>query len=161
MQKVRFDAKAEPSLKNEDLYANTWKYSFIHNFKVHYKVSVLQALANKIDISIPSSSPGLPPVQRVLDEFNQRMQLGNVSRNDKGRKSAISYHVTDIEYKESIALQEANSLPEVAPLPRPPMLIRAMPAGQLEGPLYCNQCGSKLPDDSKYCNRCGSAVVIG
>lgn len=119
MQKFKFDARLGPTTENTDFYNSSWKYSFVHNYKVHYKQSVIQALANKVDISLPSSTPQMPSTQQVMEEFNQRMQMGNVARNAVRRFSQVSYHVTNIEYKESFAFYDAQTAPRAPPAPPP------------------------------------------
>ena len=148
-----------PTSETGDLYNFSWKYSFVHNFKVHYKQSVLQALANKVDVSLSSDSPRMPSTQQVMEEFNQRMQMGNVARNKVRRFSQVSYHVTNVEYKESFAFYDPQTAPRAPPTQPPaPMSVPAQ-AGQNLGLLFCRNCGAQLPSDSKFCNRCGTPVV--
>jgi hypothetical protein len=90
-----------------------WEYT--HNFKVHYKSSGLQVLASKLDLSIPSDTPELPSHIEVEAAANARLQgstfsiqkSGTVFSSTLGRFGkkdlAFSYHITDAEYKESIA----------------------------------------------------------
>jgi hypothetical protein len=172
LQKYKFDARIGPMSQNGNLYTSPWKYSFVHNFKVHYKVSMLQALANKIDVSISSTTPQIPSTQVVMEEFNQRMKLGNVTREARGRFSAASYHVTNIEYKESFAFYDPNTAPSAPPpsqiqqVQQAPRALSAEsqypPLGLSQdttGPIFCRNCGARLPSDSKFCNKCGTAVT--
>jgi len=159
VQKFKFDARLGSTTDNADFYNSSWKYSFVHNFKVHYKQSVLQALASKVDVSISSNNPQIPSTQQVMDEFNQRMQMGNVARNAVRRFSQVSYHVTNIEYKESFAFYDPQTAPRAPPTtPQAPVSAPAQ-AGQNFGQLFCRNCGANLPSDSKFCNRCGTPVV--
>ncbi|HEV2138110.1 MAG TPA: zinc ribbon domain-containing protein [Nitrososphaerales archaeon] len=159
MQKLKFDARMGPTANNGDLYSSSWRYSFVHNFKVHFKVSILQALANKIDVSISSSTPQIPPTQQVMEEFNQRMQLGNVTRNVRQRFSATSYHVTNIEYKESFAFYDPQTAPRAPPAPALAPMVAPALAGSSAGSMYCRSCGTQLPVDSRFCNKCGTPVA--
>jgi hypothetical protein len=158
MQKYKFDARAGQTAEYSDLYANPWKYSFVHNFKVHFKVSIIQALANKVDISISSTTPQIPTMQQVMDEFNQRMQLGNAAQQRRVRFSAASYHVTNIEYKESFAFYDPN-MARQAP---PQVQAVSAPMGSSEivaGSAYCRSCGARMSADSRFCAKCGTAVT--
>lgn len=111
--KIEFDARKELPKELKDNISG-WEYT--HNFKVHYKSSGLQVLASKLDLSIPSDTPELPSHQEVEEAANARLQ-GSTYTITKGRSSllgnplgrlgkkdlAFSYHITDAEYKESIA----------------------------------------------------------
>ncbi len=111
--KIEFDARKELPKEIKD-NASGWEYT--HNFKVHYKSSGIQILASKLDLSIPSDTPELPSHQEVEEAANARLQgttftitkgsrgllgtpLGRLGKKDL----AFSYHITDAEYKESIA----------------------------------------------------------
>jgi ribosomal protein L40E len=163
LQKFKFDAQAGPTSNNQDFYTNSWRYSFVHNFKVHYKQSVLQALANKADVSISSATPQIPSTQQVMDEFNQRMQMGNVAReNLRKRFSSVSYHVTNIEYKESFAFYDSQTAPKAPPRPQPEPVVQVVTpvaSAQSSSSMFCTQCGAQLPAGSRFCNRCGSPVA--
>jgi len=102
--KVEFDAQTGPTEPTADLHQNPQKYSFVHNFKVHYKRGALQALASKLDVSITSSSPQLPSMQEVTKEFHRRMASSLPLSNTRVRYGNASYHITNVEYKESIAM---------------------------------------------------------
>jgi ribosomal protein L40E len=159
MQKFKFDTRLGSTSNSADFYDNSWRYSFVHNFKVHYKQSILQALANKVDISLSSNNPNMPSTQQVMEEFNQRMQMGNVARNVVRRFSQVSYHVTNIEYKESFAFYDPQTAPRAPPAPPPSPMPAPVQSGPNFGKLYCRNCGAQLPSDSKFCNRCGTTVV--
>lgn len=143
MQKFKFNAQHGPDDSANDFFNNPQKYSFVHNFKIHYKRGILQVLANKLDVSITSKSPQLPSAQQVADEFNQRMKATVVVSNTRRRYSEASFHITNVEYKESFAFFDPH------------------PAGQqVTGqPIFCRMCGAQLPSDSKFCNNCGSPVI--
>jgi hypothetical protein len=110
--KIEFDARKELPKEIKDNIAG-WEYT--HNFKVHYKSSGLQILASKLDLSIPSDTPELPSHQDVEAAANARLQgstfaiqkSGTVFSSTLGRLGkkdlTFSYHITDAEYKESIA----------------------------------------------------------
>ena len=149
-KKVKFDARNPP----QRFLENPQGYSFIHNFKVHYKRGVLQPLANKMDVSINSQSPELPTPQLVTNEFNQRMIMSVAHSNTKQRFDSASYHITNIEYKESFALafSYGNSAPVAIPVRQP-----ANPPDN--NFVFCKNCGNKLSADSKFCNKCGASVV--
>jgi len=164
LQKLKFDARTGPVSSSSDFYDNPWKYSFVHNFKVHYKRGVLQALANKLDISISTSTADVPSMQDVLNEFNERMKASMLVSNTKERFSQASYHVTQVEYKESFAFHDPKAGPRMAPqwsqdqfspLPAPHMMI----GGQVQPALYCRKCGASLPADSAFCNKCGERII--
>jgi hypothetical protein len=110
--KIEFDARKEFPKEIKDNITG-WEYT--HNFKVHYKSSGIQILASKLDLSIPSDSPKLPSHQEVEAAANARLQgstfaiqkSGTISSSTLGRFGkkdlAFSYHITDAEYKETIA----------------------------------------------------------
>jgi len=144
-KKVKFDARNPPQRFLENLQG----YSFVHNFKVHYKRGVLQPLANKMDVSINSPSAELPTPQLVTNEFNQRMIMSVAHSNTKQRFDSASYHITNIEYKESLALAfNFSSRPVAIPVEQPG-----------DNFVFCSNCGNKLSADSKFCNKCGASVV--
>jgi len=148
-KKVKFDARYPP----ERFLKNSQRYSFVHNFKVHYKRGVLQPLANKMDVSINSSSPQLPSPQLVTNEFNQRMIMSVAHSDTKQRFDSASYHITNIEYKESFALAFNFGGGVSVPIP-----VR-QPADQPDSTfVFCRSCGNKLSADSKFCNKCGTSV---
>lgn len=103
--KIEFDARHPP----KQILQNQQSYSYVHNFKVHFKRSALQMLANKIDVSVNTDSHTIPPPQLVTNEFNNRMILGAAHTNTKRRFNPSSFHITNIEYKESIALSYSMS----------------------------------------------------
>ena len=151
MQKVKFDARIGSNDQTADFYQNSWKYSFTHNFKVHYKRGVLQALANKLDITISSASPEIPSTQQVMDEFNERMKASIIKSDTRSRYSEASYHVTQVEYKESLAFYD----PQMAPKEPPTQTFSPQPSGSF----FCRKCGTSLPPDSKFCKKCGTQVI--
>lgn len=161
MQKLKFDARQGRTDYSKDMCDNPWKYSFTHNFKVHFKRSIIQALANKLDISISSAGAEMPSTNDVMAEFNQRMKASIVVSDTRHRFSESSYHVTQIEYKESFAFYD----PQMASQRPPPAPPRAQTLGPQSVPasvsdsLYCRNCGGRLPADSKFCNKCGTQVA--
>jgi len=155
-KRIKFDARLGPVTGQTELYQNPRAYSFVHNFKVHYKRGVLQALANKIDVSISSSGPQLPEMQQVTEEFNKRMTMTVAVSNTRQRYSLASFHVTTIEYKESFAL----------PAPSYSYGPASNPMGRLtttenrsSASIFCSACGKQLQADSKFCNACGRPVA--
>jgi hypothetical protein len=147
-----------------DFYDNSWKYSFVHNFKVHYKRGILQPLANKLDISLSTSTADMPSTQGVMNEFNERMKASIVVSNTRHRFSEASYHVTQIEYKESFAFYDPQTAPRMTPQQTqrqfrpslaPPMLV----GNQVQPALFCRRCGGSLPVDSAFCAQCGERIV--
>ncbi len=164
MQKLKFDARTGAASSSSDFYDNPWKYSFVHNFKVHYKRGVLQALANKLDISISTSTADVPSMQDVLNEFNERMKASMLVSNTKERFSQASYHVTQVEYKESFAFHDPKTAPRMAPQQSqgqfsPPAAPRMIAGGQVQPTLFCRKCGASLPADSAFCNKCGERII--
>src|SRR5271166_5549191 len=111
-KKVKFDARNPP----QRFVENPQGYSFVHNFKVHYKRGILQPLANKMDVSINSQSPQLPAPQLVTNEFNQRMIMSVAHTDTKQRFDSASYHITNVEYKESFALAFNYGAPVAIPV---------------------------------------------
>ncbi len=102
-KKIEFDARS--GLNVDDL----GNFSFVHNFKVHWKRSGLQMLANKLDISVISESSALPSYVDVAKEFNARMLNSVMHTDTRGRFSLPSYHITNIEYKESLAMRKFSA----------------------------------------------------
>jgi hypothetical protein len=151
MRKLKFDARVGSTDQTVDLYNNSWKYSFAHNFKVHFKRGVMQALANKLDITIGSATPDIPSAQSVIDEFNERMRSSIVKSDTRDRYSEASYHVTQVEYKESFAFYDPKAVAK--PPPRPTDSL------QTSSSLFCRKCGASLSPDSLFCNKCGTKVV--
>ena len=154
--KVEFDAQISPTERTADLHQNPQKYSFVHNFKVHYKRGALQALASKLDVSITSSSPQLPSMQEVTEEFHRRMASSLPLSNTRVRYGNASYHITNVEYKESIAMF----------LPQSYQQTSTQVAGtgqtlqqQAVGNIFCRNCGNSLPLSSRFCNKCGTPVA--
>jgi len=143
-----------PTDLNGDLYNIPSKYSFVHNFKVHCKRGVMQALANKLDISITATNPQLPSTQQVMDEFNERMKSSIIVSNTMRRYAAASYHVTQVEYKESFAFYDPKMAPQAIP-----QAASTQPSSPSSPSLYCRKCGAALPSDSKFCNKCGTPVA--
>jgi hypothetical protein len=140
-----------PTDRTGDFYSNPLKYSFSHNFKVHFKRGILQALANKLDITISSTTPEIPSTQQVMDEFNQRMKSSIIVSNTRHRYSEASYHVTQIEYKESFAFYDPQMASRAPP--------RQVVSPQSSRSIFCRNCGASLRDDSKFCDKCGTQVV--
>lgn len=101
----------------------------------------LQPLANKLDISVSSSTPDLPQSQFVVDEFNRRMTASVFSSDTKERYSSASYHITNVEYKESMAI----------PLPSYQIpsgtALTAQAQQQLTNSIFCSSCGTKLAEN--------------
>jgi len=148
-KKVKFDARHPP----QRFLENPQGYSFVHNFKVHYKRGILQPIANKMDVSINSQSPELPPPQLVTNEFNQRMVMSVAHSDTKQRFDSASYHITNVEYKESFALAyNYKSNVPVAISVTPPV----NPSDNSF--VFCRSCGNKLTVDSKFCNKCGTSI---
>ena len=111
-KKIEFNARIKLPKEIIENIAN-WEYT--HSFKVHYKSSGLQILASKLDLSVPSDTPKLPSHNEVEMLANERLQGstftlqkgGTVSSSTFGRFGkkdlTFSFHITHIEYKESIA----------------------------------------------------------
>ena len=149
--RIEFDATRGPTERTADLYENPQSYSFIHNYKVHFKRSALQMVANKIDISVGSRSSQLPGHEEVVNQFNDRALVAMA--NPRTRIS--SYHITNVEYKESIAMPlPENQRSRAPPLTQPAPVSEV---GEMEF-VYCLGCGSRLPFDSRFCNKCGLTV---
>lgn len=111
--KIEFDARKElpEEIKNN---IDGWEYT--HNFKVHYKSSGLQVLASKLDLSICSDSPTLPSHKEVEEAANARLQGSTFSIQHSGittgrlgkKDLTFSYHITNAEYKETIAFRKGH-----------------------------------------------------
>jgi hypothetical protein len=152
-KKIEFDGRQGPTEKTSDLYQNPQDYSFIHNYKVHFKRGTLQVLANKVDISVTTSSPQLPSPQQVTEEFQKRMTASVVVSDTRKRYSEVSFHITDVEYKQSIALPLPKSYGVRTPS------VRSASNGGEGSPIICRSCGYPPPSGSKFCNKCGAAVA--
>jgi hypothetical protein len=158
-KKIKFNAQRGPEVGQEDLFQNPQAYTFVHNFKVHYKRGVLQALANKTDVSINSSSPQLPDLQLVNDEFNRRMTATVVVSDTRRRYAEVSFHITNTEYKESFAIPKPAGYyqPSTSPsIISTTAMTQPGPRGQS---IFCSGCGNRLPPESKFCNICGHQVT--
>ena len=141
-KKIEYDARKPP----KELLQSPQNYSYVHNFKVHFKSSALQVLANKLDVSVNTDSPSLPCLQLVTSEFNNRMIVANAHTNTRVRFDASSFHITNIEYKESIALKYSVSK-------------NSMPQPQVaDESAFCPSCGNQLVSGSKFCNKCGTQL---
>ncbi len=166
MEKLKFDARMGRTNLTYDFYDNPWKYSFVHNFKIHYKRGILQALANKLDISLSTSTADMPSTQSAMNEFNDRMKASIVVSSTRQRFSAASYHVTQIEYKESFAFYDPQMAPRMAPPQQQaqrqflPSTASPMSIGnQMQPALFCRRCGAGLQSDSAFCAQCGERVI--
>lgn len=149
-KKIEFDARNPNDSRAVEIFQNPNAYSYVHNYKVHYKRGALQALANKLDISVSSSSPDLPQSQFVVDEFNRRMTASVFSSDTRGRYSSASYHITNVEYKESMAIP----MPSYQ-VPSSSNALTTQTQQQLTEFAFCSSCGNKMPAGSKFCNNCG------
>ncbi len=105
--KVVFDARRPP----EEILQNSGAYSYVHNFKVCYKASKIQAKGSKIDTSICSESPQIPSQEEVELQFNQQMIMP--SNNAKLRTPyglVTSFRIINVEYKESLGKKQDASI---------------------------------------------------
>jgi len=152
--KVEFDATRGPARGSADVFENPQNYTFIHNYKVHFKSSSLQMVANKLDISVSSRSHLLPPQEEVVNQFNNKTLVAMANP----RMKMPSYHITNIEYKESIAMlipeNQRSFGPQLAQLAQPAAVLQIQDSQFI----FCRNCANRLPADSKFCNKCGSAV---
>ena len=106
--KIEFDARKQLP---KEIAGKEAEWDYVHNFKVHYKSSGIQLLASKLDLSIPSDVPTLPSRPDVEAAANARLQGTTFSINKGGsgigrfgkKDLVFSYHITESEYKESIA----------------------------------------------------------
>jgi hypothetical protein len=133
-EKVKFDARQPP----QEFLQYPQNYSFVHNFKVHFKSSVIQALANKVDVSVNTDSPSMPSPQLVTNEFNSRMIMSNAHTDNRLKRNANSFHITNIEYKESMALGYSMSNNSIPRQPQP-----------------------QVVSSSAFCTNCGNQVALG
>ena len=85
------------------------------------------------------------------------MKASVVVSDTKHRFSEASYHVTQVEYKESFAFYDPQMTQQ--PTPTPQMTPAASLAPSASGAVFCRSCGTKLPADSKFCNKCGTQVA--
>jgi zinc ribbon protein len=143
--KIKFDARHPP----REVLEAPQSFQYVHNFKVHFKRGVLQVLANKMDVSVNSTSPQLPPLQAVTDEFNRRMVMSDAHTNTSRRYDPSSFHITNIEYKESMGLAYSNV---AITAPQAPELRTGSQSG------YCRNCGNPIVPNSKFCNVCGARL---
>lgn len=143
--KIEFDARQPP----QQIMESPQSFQYVHNFKVHFKRGALQALANKVDVSIDSSSYQMPSIQEVTKAFNERMVMSNTVSNTRQRFSASSFHITNIEYKESMALTYSMS----GSMPQAPQQLVTQSASS-----FCRNCGSPAQADSKFCQKCGTQL---
>ena len=143
--KIEFNAENPP----QEIMDNPQGFSYIHNFKVHFKASRIQAIATKMDVSVNSSSPEIPDNDEVTAQFNNRMAM--LMNNPRMNLRLASSHITMIEYKETIAMpvRAGQRTPVAVPIQTPS-------EGQS---IFCRNCGNKLPADSKFCNKCGQPVA--
>jgi hypothetical protein len=149
--KIEFDARQPP----QGILQNPQSYQFVHNFKVHFKRGALQALANKVDVSVNSASPQIPSIQLVTDEFNNRMTMSNAHSNTRQRFSESSFHITNIEYKESMALSYSMSNFS-QPQQEPQQYAQQQVVTQS---VFCRNCGKQMNSDAKFCNKCGNQIA--
>jgi hypothetical protein len=149
--KIEYDATRGPSERTADLYQNPQNYSFIHNYKVHFKRSSLQVVANKIDISVASSSFQPPPHEEVVSQFNNKTLVAMANP----RMKMPSYHITNVEYKESLALPVLEAQ---RPLRSQASQLTAQLQALEESSTHCVMCGTGLPPDSRFCNKCGATL---
>ena len=149
--KIEFDATRGPSEKTADLYENPQNYSFIHNYKVHFKRSSLQMVANKIDISVASSTVQPPGHEEVVNQFNNKTLVAMANP----RMRMPSYHITNIEYKESLALPVLEARRFLQPATSQ---LTAQVQALEESSIYCYNCRNNLPPDSRFCNKCGATL---
>lgn len=145
---IEFDARKPP----EEILSNPQSFSYVHNFKVHYKHSSLQLLADKLDVSVSTKTPQVPPGNWVMNEFNWRMKK---SRNRRGSRQGYdpnSYHVTNIEYTESLATRfDFQNATSVKSVPAQKVMVQAAST-------YCPSCGGAISAESKFCSKCGTAL---
>ena len=141
--KIEFTADRPP----REISENPRDYSYVHNFKVHFKTSRVQMIATKMDISISSEDPETPTNQLVTSQFNQQMMMILNNPNLRTSKDKFpSYHITMIEYKESIAMPTGKSRRAISD------------STQGEKFTICSNCENKLPSESSFCNKCGQSV---
>ncbi|MDG6904619.1 MAG: zinc ribbon domain-containing protein [Nitrososphaerota archaeon] len=136
-KKTKFDANQPPP----EFAQNPRNYSFVHNFQVFFKKSSLQIIEDKVDISITSKYPQLPPSHWVTDRFNQRRHYG-------------SFHITNIKYKESFAFSygvDSNTAGRRSPTSTAQVVVNS------SGFKFCTKCGARLSAASKFCNSCGAS----
>lgn len=145
--KIEFDAENPP----QEIIDNPQGFSYIHNFKVHFKTSRIQAIATKMDVSVNSSSPEIPDNDQVTAQFNNRMAM--LMNNPRMNLRLASSHITMIEYKETIAMPIRAGQRSSVTVP-----VQANAPSNSEF-IFCRNCGNKLPADSKFCNKCGQSVA--
>ena len=147
-KKVKFDARQPP----QDLQGYR-DYSFVHNFKVRYKKSSLQIFENEVAVSITSSSARLPSPETVSRQFNRQLPY---------RERHSSFHITNIEYKESVAMSygmKKSPVPITVSLNQPhnPTISNSTnPPTTISGFMFCKKCGTRLEASSRFCKSCGA-----
>ena len=107
-RKVVFDARRPP----EEILRNSGAYSYVHNFKVHYKASKIQAKGSKIDTSVCSESPQIPSQEEVELQFNRQMMI-MPSSNAKFQTPyglITSFRILNVEYRESLGMKQDMSI---------------------------------------------------
>lgn len=148
-KKIKFDARQPP----QDLQGYR-EYSFVHNFKVRYKKSILQIIENEVAVSITSSSAHLPSPETVSRQFNRQLPY---------RERHSSHHITSIDYKESFAMSygiKKTPVPITVPVNQPhnPAVSHSTSSSitTISGFMFCTKCGTRLEASSRFCKSCGA-----
>jgi hypothetical protein len=155
-KKFEFDAQS-PQTAPPDILVNPQNYSYFHNYKVHFKASGLQILANKTDVSVTSSSPNMPSMQEVTDEFHKRMSMAVVHSGTRQRFQSSSFHITNVEYKESIAMF-LPQFPGQATRQMPNQSAQTQTSYAPGSRAFCGSCGKPLTLGVRFCSSCGGQV---
>lgn len=156
-KKLEFDAQS-PQTAPQDLLINPQNYSYIHNFKVHFKDSALQLLASKTDVSVSSTNPNMPTMQEVTDEFHKRMTMAVVHSNNKKKYQSSSYHITNVEYKESIAMFLPQTFGGQSARQMSSQSAQAQISFAPVAHSFCGSCGKPLASGLRFCPSCGGQV---
>ncbi len=87
------------------------EWTFVHNFRVHYKTSRFNLVASKMDIGISTTNPIVETSdnQKVIQEFYARFGgfVNNplAKRNVGFNRMPVGTNITDIEYLKTTAIQ--------------------------------------------------------
>jgi zinc-ribbon domain len=147
-KKINFDVRRPPNQNTKRLFDHPERYYFVHNFRVHFKKHSLQLTTNKLKISVDSEAPKAPPMAKVTEQFNSKLQLLIMKSADKKARELASVHITFVEYVSSFAVpvQFASNVKTEKEE------IREVKSGEKA----CVECGKPMSAVAKFCSECGT-----
>ncbi|MDG6999663.1 MAG: hypothetical protein JRN15_11170 [Nitrososphaerota archaeon] len=98
--KVEFDARLPTPT---EIAKTPQSFSYLHNFRVHFKQNSMRVIAHSIEVSVSGESPQLPLTNWVTYEFDKQMRKKNNGRKIRDRSIQTSYRITNIQYVRSTA----------------------------------------------------------